>query len=347
MSGGVDSSVAAALLKQQGFDVIGMMLRLWSEPGSEGSNRCCTPDAMALARRVAGKLGIPFYAVDAQQVFYNRVVTYFLDGYTRGVTPNPCLECNRQVRWDFLLKNALALGADVLATGHYVRLQKDENGGHHLLRAIDPAKDQSYILHVLTQEKLAHALFPLGDYTKNQVRQLARDFALPVAERAESQDLCFLADSTLPAFLTRRAPQVEQPGPILNRQGEQLGTHRGLSFYTIGQRKGILISGPDPLYVLEKDIQHNALIVGTREQLGGWELTAVRVNWASGQIPAEPFRAQVKIRYRAPLAWGLVTPLVHGRMHIQFEEPLRDITPGQAAVVYMGEEGVGGGVIEG
>ena len=191
MSGGVDSSVAAALLKEQGYDVIGMMLRLWSEPGKEESNRCCTPDSMAQARRVAAKLDIPFYVIDAKDVFRETVVEYFLSGYARGETPNPCLVCNQKIRWTFLLDHALALGADYMSTGHYVRIRKNENGKSELLRALDPGKDQSYVLHVLTQDKLKHALFPVGDYPKPEIRAIAEKYRLPTASRKDSQDLCF------------------------------------------------------------------------------------------------------------------------------------------------------------
>jgi len=205
MSGGVDSSVAAALLKQQGYDVTGMMLRLWSEPGKEESNRCCTPDAMAQARRVAGILDIPFYVIDAKDVFKETVVQYFLDGYARGETPNPCLMCNRQIRWTFLLNHALALGAEYMATGHYVRINRDEAGTSRLMRAVDHFKDQSYVLHVLKQNQLAHALFPVGEFPKPEIRRLAADFGLPTASRADSQDLCFLAGDDYRNFLQRNA----------------------------------------------------------------------------------------------------------------------------------------------
>lgn len=345
MSGGVDSSVTAALLKQQGFDVVGMMLRLWSEPGTEADNRCCTPDAMAMARRVAAKLGIPFYAVDAKDPFYQKVVQYFIDGYSEGITPNPCLECNRQVRWQFLLQHALALGATHLATGHYARLDKDEDGCIQLLRAVDRSKDQSYILHVLNQEKLRHALFPLGVYTKSQVRQMARDFDLPVAERADSQDLCFLANRDLQSFIKRNILTEIKTGPILNRLGEKLGEHQGLAFYTIGQRKGLGIAFHQPLYVLEKNIEKNILIVGTKDELGKTELIAGKVNWVSGKFPPSKFKAQVKIRYRANEAWATITLLEGARIHIQFDDLIRDITPGQAAVIFDGEAVLGGGII--
>jgi tRNA-uridine 2-sulfurtransferase len=345
MSGGVDSSVAAALLQKQGFDVIGMMLRLWSEPGTTGSNRCCTPDSMALARRVAFRLGIPFYAVDAQDYFHKKVVAYFLEGYQAGETPNPCLVCNRHVRWEFLLDRAVASGADFMATGHYARARRTAEGVE-LLRAVDRSKDQSYVLHVLNQSQLKHALFPLGDYTKSEVRQMARDFNLPVAERSESQDLCFLGKGDYREFLQRHAPQVEEPGPILNRQGQPLGQHQGLAFYTIGQRKGLGLASPLPLYVLEKDTRQNALIVGTREELGQSELLAQGVNWISGTPPAGPFRAEVKIRYRAREAWARVTPLEEAGAAVSFDEPVRDITPGQAAVFYEDDLCLGGGLIQ-
>lgn len=346
MSGGVDSSVAAALLVRLGYEVTGMMMRLWSEPGKEGSNRCCTPDAMAMARRVAAQLGIPFYAIDAKEVFHQQVVSFFIDGYTRGITPNPCIECNRHIRWEFLLDQALSSGADFLATGHYARLDRDELGRIQIRRAVDAAKDQSYVLHVLGQGQLAHALFPLGGFTKPQVRQMAREFGLPVAERADSQDLCFLAASRLPDFLMRNAPGISRPGPILDTSGKQLGEHQGLAFYTIGQRKGLRISSPEPLYVLSKDSARNALIVGLKEELGQNELAATGVHWVSGAAPKEAFRAQVKIRYKAQDAWGTVTPVSQGSVQIHFDEPMRDITPGQSAVFYREDVLLGGGIIQ-
>lgn len=346
MSGGVDSSVAAALLVEQGYDVTGIMLRLWSEPGSEDSNRCCTPDAMALARRVAARLDIPFYPLDAQDKFYQIVVNYFLSGYTQNVTPNPCVACNRQIRWEYLLNHALALGADALVTGHYVRLRPTANSEIQLLRGLDRAKDQSYVLHVLNQEKLAHALFPIGEFTKPQVRELARKFNLPVAERPESQDLCFLAGGDYREFLARHASHLIQPGPIINSQGKIIGQHEGLAYYTIGQRKGLRIASPVPLYVINKDTTQNSLLVGPVESLGSTQLTAKEVNWISTEIPSEPFRAQVKIRYKSQDEFGLVTMIGTDRIQIQFERPLRDITPGQAVVIYDNEMCLGGGIIE-
>lgn len=344
MSGGVDSSVAAALLKQQGYDVTGMMLRLWSEPGKEESNRCCTPDAMAQARRVAGLLDIPFYVIDAKDVFKQTVVQYFLDGYARGETPNPCLLCNRQIRWTFLLNHALALGAEFMATGHYVRLQ-ESNGRLQLLRAVDRSKDQSYVLHVLKQEQLAHALFPVGEFPKPEIRRIAADFGLPTASRADSQDLCFLAGEDYRNFLQRNAAEMLQPGEIVTAQGQVIGQHNGLANYTIGQRKGLGVASPVPLYVITKNASNNALVVGTQEELGFSELIARDVNWTSGEAPGEPFRADVKIRYSAKEAPALVSPLEGNQVSVKFDAPARDVTAGQAAVFYQGDILLGGGII--
>jgi tRNA-uridine 2-sulfurtransferase len=347
MSGGVDSSVAAALLKQQGYRVTGVMLRLWSEPGKEETNRCCTPDSMALARRVAAKLDIPFYVVDAKDVFRTNVVQSFLDGYAAGCTPNPCLVCNRAIRWGFLLEHALSLGADLLATGHYVRMRSMDDGRQQLLRAVDRTKDQSYVLHVLNQAQLSRSLFPIGEHPKAKIRELAESFGLPVAKRPDSQDLCFLAGEDYREFLQRNSPQMLRPGPIVDTAGKALGEHSGLANYTIGQRKGLGIPSLLPLYVMGKDATANTLIVGPVEQLGSLELTAGEVNWISGEAPASPFRAEVKTRYTAREAWAQVTPLDGGsRVQVRFESPVRDITPGQSAVFYEGDTLLGGGVIE-
>lgn len=352
MSGGVDSSVSAAMLKEQGYEVIGMMMRLWSEPGKETENRCCTVDSMNLARRIAAQLDIPFYAIDAKDVFRSTVVEYFMDGYSEGITPNPCLVCNRRIRWEFLLKRALALGADFMATGHYARLRSADgrerragSGETELLKARDHHKDQSYVLHVLNQGQLVHAMFPLGEYTKPQVRELARKYNLPVAERSDSQDLCFLGAGSYQEFLERNIPTIINPGAIINKTGLEIGQHRGLAFYTIGQRRGLGIASDQPLYVIEKDIQQNTLIVGRLEELGDDELIAKDVNWITGSAPSEAIEAEIKIRYQSRFAKGLVTPLPDKRMHIKFDESMRDITPGQAAVIYNGDICLGGGII--
>jgi len=346
MSGGVDSSVAAALLKEQGYEVIGMMMRLWSEPGKEESNRCCTPDSMAQARRVAAILNIPFYVIDAKDVFRETVVEYFLEGYARGETPNPCLICNRKIRWTFLLDHALALGAEYMATGHYVRIKKVESGKSKLLRAVDRSKDQSYVLHVLNQDKLKHALFPVGEYTKPEIRQIAEEHGLPTASRKDSQDLCFLAGEDYRNFLKRNAAEMLKPGEIVTRDGHLLGEHNGLANYTIGQRKGLGVASPVPLYVLGKNSADNTLVVGTQDELGSMELTARDVSWVSGDVPIEPFRAEVNIRYTAKQAEALVTPMGESQVQVRFDAPQRDITAGQAAVFYQDDVLIGGGIIQ-
>ena len=347
MSGGVDSSVAAALLVEQGFEVIGMMMRLWSEPGSGLSaplNRCCTPDQMADARRIAGLLGIPFYVIDVQEHFRNTIVQFFIEQHEMGRTPNPCIECNRQIRFTYLLERALALDADYLATGHYAQVVPTDRG-YELRRASDAEKDQSYVLHMLTQQQLARVVFPVGAHTKSEVRALARKFNLPVAGKDESQDLCFLGDGDYRRFLREYSEKVSQPGPILDEHGRHLGQHNGLSFYTIGQRKGLGISIGKPVFVLHKDAAQNALIVGPREALGRQTLVARDVNWMSGDKPAEPLPVTIKIRYKAGLVAGTVAALAHGRATCTFHEPVFGVTAGQAVVFYEDETVLGGGII--
>lgn len=346
MSGGVDSSVAAALLVEQGYPVIGMMLRLWSEPGFENENRCCTPDAMAQARKVAAQLGIPFYAVDSRDRFRQQVVETFLEGYRQGLTPNPCMVCNRQIRWGYLMDQARAIGAEYMATGHYARLNRLPGGKVELRCGQDEAKDQSYVLGMLNQDQLTHSLFPIGDYKKPEVRELARRFGLPVAERAESQDLCFLAGQDYRQFLSRIASDVVKPGLIVNQQDEVLGEHHGLAFYTIGQRKGIMISGPIPLYVISKKVSENKLVVGPKEELGLDEMYVADINWVSGERPENISRVKVKIRYKADFAWASVEVSVNDTIHVRFEKIMRDITPGQIAVFYNNDVVLGAGIIQ-
>jgi tRNA-specific 2-thiouridylase len=347
MSGGVDSSVAAALLREQGYDVVGMMMRLWSEPGfgpAAPVNRCCTPDQMADARRIADQLDIPFYVVDVKDHFRQTIVQFFMDEHGKGRTPNPCIECNRQIRFTYLLNRALALDADYLATGHYARVRHTDQG-YQLLKGLDEAKDQSYVLHVLGQEELAHVLFPVGEYAKDEVRQLAAKFKLPVAQKQDSQDLCFLGDGDYRRFLNQYAPQAGRPGPILTESGQEVGRHEGLPFYTIGQRKGLGIATGQPLFVLRKDVTRNALIVGSHEALGQRELIARDVNWMAASPPVMPFSAEVKIRYKARPIPATVTPLPDGTVHVLFDEPVFGSTAGQGAVFYNGDICLGGGLI--
>jgi len=347
MSGGVDSSVAAALLREQGHDVFGLMLRLWSEPGQNGNrhNRCCTPDAVGQAREVAGLLDIPFYVLDAREVFHQAVVQFFIGGHTDGVTPNPCLQCNRHIRWGFLLSKALGMGATHLATGHYARVHKE--GEHYQLRrGSDADKDQSYALSMLGQRELSQTLLPLGDFTKSYTRSLAGRLGLPVAQHPESQDLCFLADNDYRNFLRKHAPKCLRPGPIVNSAGERIGEHNGLPLYTVGQRKGIGIAAPEPLYVLDRERAANTLVVGSRVELGETRLRAEKVNWTSGDQPHSTLRARVQIRYRARPAPASITPVGKNVVDVEFDHPLSGITPGQAAVFYSDDVCLGGGEIQ-
>lgn len=346
MSGGVDSSAAAAMLVEQGYPVAGMMLRLWSEPGSEFDNKCCTPDAMGQARKVAGQLGIPFYAIDAREKFRGEVVEAFINGYRSGETPNPCMVCNRVVRWGFLLDHAIHLGAAAMATGHYARVERAADGQYQLLRGIDPNKDQSYVLSGLNQEQLSMSLFPLGTLTKPEVRAYAERLKLTSAQRPDSQDLCFLGNEDYRVFLSRYSPEVAKPGPIVLTNGEVIGEHQGLAFYTIGQRKGLGVAHAEPLYVLGKDVHQNRLVVGLGSQLGSYSLTAGQVNWISGIAPTASFEAEVKIRYKARPVLAHISPLGTDQFVASFSEPLRDITPGQIAVIYIGDRVVGSGKIQ-
>jgi tRNA-specific 2-thiouridylase len=270
----------------------------------------------------------------------------FINDYAHGLTPNPCISCNRTVRWDYLFKQAMTTGAEFLATGHYARIAQSGDNSFQLLRGVDPAKDQSYVLHVLSQHHLQHALFPLGEYTKAQVRQLAHKYSLPVSERPDSQDLCFIGDSgDYRHFLLDHAPQALIPGKIIDLQGNILGFHRGLANFTIGQRKGIGVASPTPLYVLEKDLSANALIVGPHVHSGSCQLIADNMNWLAGCPPKVPFNATVKIRYKSRDLPCIVDHVGADRVHIKLEDPAFDITPGQAAVLYNGEVCLGGGII--
>ncbi len=348
MSGGVDSSVAAALLVEQGYDVVGMMMRLWSEETVEGGahNRCCTPEQMNDARRIADNLGIPFYVLDTKDVFRSTIVDFFIEQHRQAFTPNPCIECNRHIRFEYLLNNALALDADYLATGHYARIDQTEDGFYRLRKGVDDSKDQSYVLSVLNQDTMKNVIFPVGEYPKSEVRQIAARFGLSTASKKDSQDLCFLGDGDYRRFLNVHAPDVMKSGPIVLKNGEVIGEHNGLANYTIGQRKGLGVSFDEPLYVIATNPYRNALIVGTKEELGQDTLTAKRVNWTSNISPDQPFRAEVKIRYKAHPVAAWIEPLEAQRIRIRFDEPLRDITPGQGAVIYDGDICLGGGIIE-
>jgi tRNA-specific 2-thiouridylase len=351
MSGGVDSSVVAALLVEQGYDVVGMMLTLWRDSTCDTENRCCTPESLAEARRIAGKLGFPFYAIDAQKPFFQRVIQDFINGYAAGITPNPCLLCNRDVRWQVLLSEAEAAGAQYLATGHYARLATDSNQQVHLLKGLDPAKDQSYVLSFLSQNALTKTFLPLGDMHKTTVREHARRFGLEVAEKPDSQDLCFLGEKGLRDFLSRHAADSLKTGRIEMPDGTLMGEHQGLASYTIGQRKGIGLATPRPLYVIEKDLARNTLIVGHEEHLGRNEFLMLSHTWIRpNDAPQFPLRCEVKTRYKAKpvlctVDWNLASSLNSPSLKVCTDEPLRDITAGQGAVLYQGDDVLGAGII--
>ena len=348
MSGGVDSSLAAALLVEQGYNCIGVMMRLWAEtgPGEGSTNKCCSLESVQDARGVADKLGIPFYLINVEQPFKQQVVDFFIEGYASGQTPNPCLACNRHIRFDYLLNYARRLGADYLATGHYARLRRLPDGTTHLLKAVDEHKDQSYVLSVMGQSELTDVMFPIGDFPKREVRAMAAASGLPTASKHDSMDLCFIADDDYRRFLQDWAMQAMRPGPIVDRQGRVWGEHQGLPGYTIGQRKGLGIGGtPEPYFVLELDSAHNTLIVGTAAELGRNHLVARDVNWTLDTPVAPGTPAQCKIRYRAQPADCTLHPLDADTVEVRFNEPLRDVTPGQGAIFYAGDLCLGGGII--
>jgi tRNA-uridine 2-sulfurtransferase len=330
LSGGVDSAVAAALLLEQGVDVIGATLRLWHPLESE---RGAKDRPIDRARRVADYLGIPFHLIDARESFETHVMRYFVSEYAGGRTPNPCVVCNRLVRFDLLLDRAEALGAEVTATGHYARVTPVGNA-YQLLRGRDRRKDQSYFLHGLDQAQLARVRFPLGELRKEETRRIARRRNLPVAGQPDSQDVCFLVDGDYRRFLSRQSPQLFRPGPIRDTAGRVLGQHQGLPGYTIGQRRGLGVSADEPLYVLAIRPEDNALVVGPAHALERADCLVEGVRYISGRAPGKRFRASAQIRYRAPAAPVKATPLVQGRVRVVFDAPQRALTPGQFLVFY-------------
>ena len=350
MSGGVDSSVAAALLKDQGYEVIGISMQVWdysrftAEKG-EKFDTCCSLDDIHDARRVAEQLGIPFYVVNFEEEFQQLVIEDFIGEYFRGRTPNPCVRCNQWIKFELLLKKARGLGADLIATGHYARTEQDADGRYRLLKGTDPAKDQSYFLFTLTQEQLAMTLFPLGGMTKPEVRALAAAYQLRVAEKGESQEICFVPDNDYVRFLEEARGRNLQSGNIVDSSGKVLGTHEGTYRYTIGQRKGLGIAHPEPLYVLGVDGTRNEVVVGSRDALYSDGLLATNVNWIV--TPGEPaFAASCKIRYRHQPVPCSILPLSGNRAEVRFGKREKSVTPGQAVVFYAGDVVLGGGWIE-
>jgi tRNA-specific 2-thiouridylase len=352
MSGGVDSSVTAGLLVEQGYDVVGITLNVWPElDGVDENSRedaCCALGAVEDARRVADRLGIPYYVVNFREVFEERVVQDFVREYQRGRTPNPCVRCNQFIKFDALLARAGLFDADYVATGHYARVEQDPVSGRWWLRkAADPSKDQSYVLYVMTQERLARALFPLGGLSKSETRRLAVEWSLPVANKPESQDICFVPYKRYSEFMERHAPDTIREGPIVDTSGQQLGRHQGIAFHTIGQRRGLGLQFAEPRYVTGLDAATNTVVVGTIDELMRGECRLEDVNWVKIAEPSGPIRTSVRIRYRAEPVGAVVHPEPGARARVVFDDPQRAVTPGQALVFYDDDLVVGGGTIDG
>jgi tRNA-specific 2-thiouridylase len=347
MSGGVDSSLTAALLVQQGYNVIGATMQIWDADRQDADDRgCCSLTAVGDARRVADKLGIPYYVLNFRQLFQETVVDYFIAEYSSGRTPNPCIACNRYVKFEGLLQEALALGAEYVATGHYARIGYDEVRGRHLLRkGLDPAKDQSYALYHLNQHTLKHFLMPLGEYTKTETRRLARKIGLAVADKPDSQEIRFVPNDDYQSFLAEKAPASLRPGDIVDTRGRVLGRHSGLPLYTVGQRKGLGIAAGRPLYVVALDTDRNQVVVGDDSDVFASELIAGDLNYIAFDELTGPLAATAKIRYSAREAPAVITPLPDGRVSVKFQTPQRAITPGQSVVFYDGDIVLGGGII--
>jgi tRNA-specific 2-thiouridylase len=349
MSGGVDSSVAAHLLKEAGHPVIGMTLKTWPKELCDTvpkNQTCCSTRDIEDARAVAHQLGIPFYVVEAAELFKQEVMERFVQGYARGLTPNPCVVCNRKIKCGVLLAKARALGARWLATGHYARVGWNESAGRFgLWQAKDAQKDQSYVLFQLAQDQLANLLLPLGEKTKGEIREIAQRIGLRVADKPESMELCFIPDGDTQGFLKSRAPEGFQPGPIVNRKGSVLGTHQGIAAYTTGQRKGLGVAHPRPRYGLEIKTAANPVVVGVEEELAADSCLVEELHWVSVPGLAAPRQAQVKARYRGDRAWARLTP-AGDNVQVDFLEPLAGgVSPGQAAVFYEGDLVLGGGWI--
>lgn len=349
MSGGVDSSVAAALLARDGHDVVGLSMQLYDHSDREGGVRfgsCCTIDDLHDARRVAARIGIPHYIVNFEHQFAETVIANFVSEYSSGRTPIPCVHCNGDLKFATLVARAEGLGAEFVATGHYARVDLDPvTGRYRLKRGADAAKDQSYFLFTLDQGQLAHAMFPIGDLDKHAVREQARELGLEVAAKPDSHEICFVADGDHASFLERQAPMAGA-GAIRDGAGQVLGRHEGVHRFTVGQRKGLGLSSPIPLYVVGIDAAANSVVVGPRSALERTELTASGVNWISGVAPEPGRRVTARIRHRHREAPAAIDPRTDARVHVTFDEPQSAVAPGQAVVFYDDEVVVGGGWID-
>ena len=341
MSGGVDSSLATALLKEAGYKVIGITMQIWPS-GEQAFGGCCGLEAIEDAKRVAYKLGIPHYVVNFRDVFAREVITDFCLEYSLGRTPNPCIRCNQYIKFAVLLKKVKELDSSFIATGHYARIMQSPDG-YRLLKAIDPAKDQSYFLYTLGQSELQHLLLPIGNLHKTEVRRLSAEIELPTAAKRESQDICFIPDDDYRGFIAKRIPL--ESGEIVDTRGRVLGRHGGLARYTVGQRQGLGLTSSKRLYVLVLDATNNRLVVGTPDQLLSNRLFAGKLSWVSGKVPREPIRATAKIRYKSPEA-AAELKLNRETAEVKFHQPQRAIAPGQAVVFYQGDDVLGGGIIE-
>ncbi len=347
MSGGVDSSVAAYLMQQSGFSCIGATMHLYdNEMIALQSNSCCSLEDAEDARSVARRLGMPFYVMNAKDAFEKKVIAPFVRCYEQGLTPNPCIECNRHLKFDFFLHRAEILGCDCIATGHYARIRRDAESGRYLLyKALDKAKDQSYVLYCLSQQQLAHVRFPLGDMTKEEVRRIAEAQGFLNAKKHDSQDICFVPDGDYVAFMGRYTGREYPPGDFLNRDGQPIGRHRGAVRYTIGQRKGLGLAMGEPVYVCGKDMAANTVTVGAEDALYAASLLADDWTWFPFPALTRPMAVSARCRYHQPEQPATVYPEADGRARVVFAQPQRAMTPGQAVVLYQGDMVVGGGTI--